>query len=67
MVTSNHFKPGHRIRIQISGSNFPRFDRNLNTGGGNYDESKGQVAETRIHHSKAHPSVIRIPVAPAGR
>lgn len=66
MVTSNHFKPGHRIRIQISGSNFPRFDRNLNTGGSNYDESKGQVAETRIHHSKAHPSVIRIPVAPAG-
>jgi hypothetical protein len=64
MVTSNHFKPGHRIRIQISGSNFPRFDRNLNTGGSNYDESKGQVAETRIHHSKAHPSVIRIPVAP---
>ena len=67
MVTSNYFKPGHRIRIQISGSNFPRFDRNLNTGGSNFDESKGQVAETRIHHSKAHPSVIRIPVAPAVR
>jgi hypothetical protein len=67
MVTSNYFKPGHRIRIQISGSNFPRFDRNLNTGGSNFDESKGQVAETRIHHSKAYPSVIRIPVAPAVR
>jgi predicted acyl esterase len=44
MVTSNYFAPGHRIRIEISSSNFPRFDRNLNTGGNNYDETKGVIA-----------------------
>eukprot|EP01041_Mallomonas_annulata_P034046 gene34046-56752_t len=43
MVTSNYFAPGHKIRIEVSSSNFPRFDRNLNTGGNNYDESKGVV------------------------
>ena len=64
MVTSNFFKPGHRIRIEISGSNFPRFDRNLNTGGNNYDERKGQPARTRIHHSKKYPSVLNLPVIP---
>ena len=64
MVTSNFFKPGHRIRIEISGSNFPRFDRNLNTGGNNFDESKGKPAQTRIHHSKQYPSVVKLPVIP---
>ena len=37
-ATAYEFQPGHRIRVQISSSNFPRFDRNLNTGGKNYDE-----------------------------
>ena len=64
MVTSNFFKPGHRIRIEISGSNFPRFERNLNTGGNNFDESKGQSARTRIHHSKKYPSVLNLPLIP---
>jgi putative CocE/NonD family hydrolase len=62
MATSNFFAPGHRIRIEISGSNFPRFERNLNTGGSNYDESTGVSVQTSIHHSKAYPSVIRVPV-----
>ncbi|HJS51307.1 MAG TPA: CocE/NonD family hydrolase, partial [Pyrinomonadaceae bacterium] len=44
MTTSNYFAPGHRLRIEISSSNFPRFDRNMNTGGNNYDEVKGVVA-----------------------
>ena len=44
MTTSNYFAAGHRIRIEVSSSNFPRFDRNLNTGGNNYDEAKGVVA-----------------------
>jgi putative CocE/NonD family hydrolase len=39
LTTSNFFAPGHRLRIEVSSSNFPRFDRNLNTGGNNYDES----------------------------
>ena len=60
--TSNYFAPGHRIRIEISGSNFPRFDRNMNTGGNNYDEVKGVVAHTSIHHSAQYPSQIRISV-----
>ncbi|MBZ0247578.1 MAG: CocE/NonD family hydrolase [Cyclobacteriaceae bacterium] len=62
MSTSNYFDAGHRIRIEISSSNFPRFDRNMNTGGNNYDESKGVVAHNTIHHSKKYPSVIRIPI-----
>ena len=64
MVTSNYFAPGHRIRIEISSSNFPRFERNLNTGGPNYNESKALTVQNSIHHSKLYPSVIRIPVAP---
>ena len=61
MVTSNYFAPGHKIRIEVSSSNFPRFDRNMNTGGNNYDESKGIVVENKIHHSKQYPSVIKLP------
>lgn len=63
LSTSNVFKKGHRIRIEISSSNFPRFARNLNTGGNNYDESVGVVALNKVHHSKAYPSQIRIPIA----
>src|SRR5262249_42090321 len=40
LTTSNYFAAGHRLRVEVSSSNFPRFDRNLNTGGNNYDESK---------------------------
>lgn len=62
IVTSNWFAPGHRIRIEISSSNFPRFDRNLNTGGNNYDESKGVIATNKVHHSKQYPSSVTITV-----
>jgi putative CocE/NonD family hydrolase len=62
LTTSNFFKAGHRIRIEISSSNFPRFDRNLNTGGRNYDESKGVVARNAVHHSAQYPSAITLPV-----
>ncbi len=61
-VTSNYFGPGHRIRVEVSSSNFPRFDRNLNTGGANYDETKWVTAENRIHHSAKYPSHILLPV-----
>ena len=64
MVTSNYFAPGHRIRIEISSSNFPRFERNLNTGGPNYNESKAATVQNTVHHSKTYPSVIKIPIAP---
>lgn len=62
MSTSNFFEAGHSIRIEISSSNFPRFDRNLNTGGNNYDESKGVVAHNNVHHSVQYPSQIRLPI-----
>ncbi|WP_143959901.1 CocE/NonD family hydrolase [Litoribacter populi] len=62
MSTSNYFDKGHRVRIEVSSSNFPRFDRNLNTGGDNYDESEGVVATNKIHHSEEYPSSISLPV-----
>lgn len=62
MSTSNLFKKGHRIRIEISSSNFPRFDRNLNTGGNNFDEKDGVVAHNLIFHSAQYPSQVRIPI-----
>lgn len=62
MTTSNYFEAGHRIRIEVSSSNFPRFDRNLNTGGKNYDESRGVVARNAVHHSKQYPSELKITV-----
>jgi putative CocE/NonD family hydrolase len=60
--TSNYFAPGHRLRIEISSSNFPRFDRNLNTGGKNYDETQGVVARNVVHHSAKYPSTITVTV-----
>ena len=60
--TSNYFEAGHRLRIEVSSSNFPRFDRNLNTGGKNYDEAKGVVAHNVVHHSAQYPSALTITV-----
>jgi putative CocE/NonD family hydrolase len=62
MTTSNYFDAGHRIRIEVSSSNFPRFDRNLNTGGRNYDETTGVPAHSAVHHSKQYPSQLTITV-----
>jgi uncharacterized protein len=62
MSTSNYFDTGHKLRIEVSSSNFPRFDRNLNTGGHNYDESSGVVAHNVVHHSKQYPSSITVTV-----
>ena len=62
LSTSNYFEKGHRIRIEISSSNFPRFARNLNTGGNNYDEKEGVVAHNKVHHSKQYASHIKLPM-----
>jgi putative CocE/NonD family hydrolase len=64
MTTSNFFAAGHRIRLEVSSSNFPRFDRNLNTGGNNYDEAKGVVAHNAVHHSAQYPSELKLTVVP---
>jgi predicted acyl esterase len=62
MHTSNYFAAGHQLRIEISSSNFPRFDRNLNTGGDNYNESKPVVAHNEVHHSTQYPSSVTLSV-----
>ncbi len=62
LTTSNFFDAGHRIRIEVSSSNFPRFDRNMNTGGKNYDEATGVVARNSVHHSAKHPASLKLTV-----
>ena len=62
LTTSNAFLPGHSIRVEVSSSNFPHFERNLNTGGNNYDEKDPLVAHNVIHHGPQHPSAITLPV-----
>ena len=62
LSTSNYFAEGHSIRIEISSSNFPRFARNLNTGGDNYDEKEGIIAHNSVHHSKQYASQIKLPM-----
>lgn len=62
MSTSNYFEKGHRIRIEVSSSNFPRFTRNLNTGGNNWDETETVTAQNKVHHSAKYPSQLRLPI-----
>jgi uncharacterized protein len=60
--TSNLFKAGHRIRLEISSSNFPMFDRNPNTGHPFAQDADLQVAEQTIYHDIHHPSEITLPI-----
>jgi len=46
----NYFPEGHCFRIEVTSRNFPRFDRNMNTGGNKYDEPKGMILKTAIDH-----------------
>ena len=62
--TSNLFRAGHCIRLEVSSSNFPRFDRNLNTGHPHGLDDEMQVAQQRIYHDRAHPSHLILPVIP---
>ena len=62
--TSNVFLKGHRIRLEVSSSNFPRFDRNLNTGKRAVDSSDFVKATNTILHDSEHPSALVLPVAP---
>jgi putative CocE/NonD family hydrolase len=63
--TSNYFQPGHRIRVEVSSSDFPNFARNLNTMNSDTG-TETRVAQIKIHHSREHPSSITLPVVPAG-
>lgn len=63
-ATSNVFKAGHQIRVYVSSSNFPRFNRNLNTGA-RVEGAEGMVKATQtIYHDAAHPSALVVPVVP---
>jgi putative CocE/NonD family hydrolase len=62
MSTANVFLPGHRIRVEVTSSNFPKFVRNLNTGGRNEFEKEGVVATNQIRHTSAAPSYLVLPV-----
>ena len=61
-ATSNVFLPGHRVRVSVTSSCFPRFDRNLNTGGSIHNEAAGQVAINTVMHDEMRPSHIVLPV-----
>jgi putative CocE/NonD family hydrolase len=64
-ATSNVFRKGHRVRLEISSSNFPRFDRNMNTGEESASARRSVSAANTIYHDAEHPSVLFLPVVPA--
>ncbi len=63
-ATSNVFLPGHKLRLEVSSSNFPRFDRNMNTGELQSRATRMIKATNVIYHDKAHPSALILPVVP---
>jgi putative CocE/NonD family hydrolase len=64
--TSQVFQKGHRIRLEVSSSNFPKYDRNPNTGHKFGEDAELQVAHQKIYHDAAHPSHLILPVIPPG-
>ena len=66
MATSNVFLAGHRIRLEVSSSNFPRFDRNPNTGAPIGRDAEVRVARQTVLHTAAAPSHVVLPVIPPG-
>jgi uncharacterized protein len=63
-ATSNVFLAGHKLRLEVSSSNFPRFDRNLNTGEIQARATRMIKATNVIYHDKAHPSALVLPMVP---
>jgi hypothetical protein len=63
-ASSNVFKAGHRLRVEVSSSNFPRFNRNLNTGEPVPGATKAVVANQTIYHDSERPSHITLPIIP---
>ncbi|MFN0168236.1 MAG: CocE/NonD family hydrolase, partial [Bryobacteraceae bacterium] len=62
--TSNLFRKGHRIRIEISSSNFPKYDRNPNTGHAIGEDAEVRTARQTIYHDRERPSHALLPVIP---
>jgi putative CocE/NonD family hydrolase len=63
-VTSNEFAPGHRIRLEVSSSNFPHYDRNPNTGRAVADEKEMRRTRQTVYHDRSRPSQLLLPVIP---
>jgi putative CocE/NonD family hydrolase len=64
-ATAQLFRAGHRLRVHVTSSDFPRYDRNLNTGGAFGEEVVGRVAVNSVLHDAQHPSHLLLPVFPA--
>jgi len=64
-ATSNVFRKGHLLRLEVSSSNFPRFDRNLNTGENPAFAVNSVTATNTIYHDGEHPSALILPVVPS--
>ena len=64
LATANTFMAGHRIRVEIAASNWPRFDRNPQTGGVIAEATELRPARHTVYHDEAHPSRIVLPVVP---
>ena len=62
--TANVFKAGHRIRLDVSSSNFPRYDPNPNTGGPLFGDEETVVATNTVHHEPDHPTHVELPIQP---
>jgi putative CocE/NonD family hydrolase len=63
-ATCQLFGKGHRLRLEVLSSAFPKWDRNLNTGGPLFDDAKVVVAEQTIHHSRDALSYVLLPIVP---
>lgn len=62
MVIASRFARGHQLRIEIAGTNFPEYERNLNTGGANFNETRAVIAHDVIYHERGRRSFFEIPV-----
>jgi uncharacterized protein len=63
--TAWRVKPGHRLRVHLTSSNFPHLDRNMNTGNAMGEDAEGIVAEQTVFHDREHPSRLEVYVLPA--
>jgi len=63
-ATSNVFLKGHKLRLEVSSSNFPRFDRNVNTGEDPGHATRWRKATNAVYHNREHPSALVLPVVP---
>jgi predicted acyl esterase len=62
VATSNVFLKGHKLRLEISSSNFPHYDRNLNTGEDQGHSARMVKATNAVYHDREHPSALVLPV-----